>query len=164
MLKEFLINQPFTNKLSHTETILNSRFKSIELLLKKEIKDLVVLESSDKLKSKVNILFEGYSLKSLKDENQQQETKEELSTINFLFKFACEQSKGRTVSSMDWNSVNTDLLAASYGEADLSLDRDGYLMFWSLKNPNFPERIIKSPSSKNLSLCNKFLISPLQRL
>jgi len=86
-------------------------------------------------------------LRQAKIENENQpETKEELSTINFLFKFACEQSKDRTVSSMDWNPVNTDLLAASYGEADLSPDRDGYLMFWSLKNPNFPERIIKSSS------------------
>ncbi len=105
-------------------------------------------------------------LRQAKIENENQEDKkEELSTINFLFKFACEQSKDRTVSSMDWNSVNTDLLAASYGEADLSPDRDGYLMFWSLKNPNFPERIIKSPSSKNKFFQkNAFIIFLLQRL
>ena len=48
---------------------------------------------------------------------------------------------------MDWNPVNPDLLAASYGEYELSPDREGYLMFWTLKNPNFPERIIKTPSS-----------------
>jgi len=38
------------------------------------------------------------------------------------------------------------LLAASYGETALSPDSTGYLMFWTLKNPNYPEKVIKTPS------------------
>jgi len=39
-------------------------------------------------------------------------------------------------------------LAVSYGEYDLNSTREGYVMFWTLKNPSFPERVIKYPSSK----------------
>lgn len=42
------------------------------------------------------------------------------------------------------------MLAVTYGEYDLSSNKDGYVMFWTLKNPSFPERIIKYPSSINL--------------
>lgn len=85
-------------------------------------------------------------LKTAKREEEKQEQKEEISTLNFLFKFNCELTKGHTVTSVDWNSINPDLLAASYGECELSPDSPGYLMFWTLKNPNYPERIIKTPS------------------
>jgi len=37
-----------------------------------------------------------------------------------LFKFKCDITDGRTVSSADWNPVNQDLLAVSYGELDLN--------------------------------------------
>ena len=43
-------------------------------------------------------------------------------------------------------SVNSDLLAVTYGELDLNVDKEGYVMFWSLINPSYPERIIKYPS------------------
>jgi len=70
------------------------------------------------------------------------------SDLTFLFKYNCDLSKNRTVSCSDWNSKNRDLLAVSYGEFELeSPFQDGYLMFWSLKNPTYPERIIKYPSS-----------------
>ena len=41
------------------------------------------------------------------------------------------------------------MLAVSYGEYELNanLKKEGYLMFWTLKNPTYPERIIKYPSS-----------------
>jgi WD40 repeat protein len=63
-----------------------------------------------------------------------------------LFKFECDVTKDRTVSSSDWNSVNQDLLAVSYGEFDFNSNQDGILAFWTLKNPSFPERIIRYPS------------------
>lgn len=62
----------------------------------------------------------------------------------------------RTVSSMDWNPVNNDLLAATYGEFELaprfkkeslnSGNLEGALAFWTLKSPEFPERVIKTSS------------------
>ncbi len=60
-------------------------------------------------------------------------------------------TKGRYVSCMDWNEANPDLLAVSYGGPDHSLcldpeRNDGLLLFWTLKNPKFPERTIKTTS------------------
>lgn len=85
--------------------------------------------------------------------NKSKQTKEQeaedntLKDLNFLFKFECDTFRNRCVSSLDWNCVNTDLLAATYGEFDLKSDyKDGYLGFWTLKNPDFPERVIKTTS------------------
>lgn len=47
---------------------------------------------------------------------------------------------------MDFNSANPDLLAVAYGEFDMddtsNQKKGGILAFWTLKNPNFPEKII----------------------
>jgi hypothetical protein len=73
--------------------------------------------------------------------------------IRPLFQYECgETTRDRYISCMDWNDVNHDLLAVSYGELDHSVGlkdvkRDGLLMFWTLKNPKFPERTIKTKSS-----------------
>lgn len=70
-----------------------------------------------------------------------------------LFQYECgDTTRNRYVSGMDWNEVNTDLLAVSYGEFDHDSEmkdtkRDGLLLFWTLKNPKFPERTIKTKSS-----------------
>ena len=48
----------------------------------------------------------------------------------------------------DWNPINKDLLAVTYGELDLNVNKEGFVCFWTLKNPTFPERIIRYPSSK----------------
>ena len=34
----------------------------------------------------------------------------------------------------------------SYGDLDIDSTREGYLMFWTLKNPSFPEKIITCPT------------------
>ena len=83
---------------------------------------------------------------NIKEEEEKEEQKEQ-QAINFLFKYSCDMTQNRTVSAADWNTVNKDLLAVSYGEYDLNSNREGYVMFWTLKNPSFPERIIKYPSS-----------------
>ena len=48
---------------------------------------------------------------------------------------------------MDINELNPDLIAVGYGEYDINCVDDsklkqGLLCFWTLKNPNFPEKII----------------------
>jgi hypothetical protein len=40
-------------------------------------------------------------------------------SLTHLFKFTCDITEGRQVSCMDINSVNTDLIAVSYGEFDI---------------------------------------------
>lgn len=57
------------------------------------------------------------------------------------------------MSSADWNPVNRDLLATTYGELDLDINKNGLVMFWTLKNPSYPERIIKTNSKLT---CCKF--------
>lgn len=53
-----------------------------------------------------------------------------------------------SVTNADWNPINKDLLAVTYQlEAHLdskSNDKEGLLMFWTLKNPAFPEKIFTS--------------------
>ena len=63
-----------------------------------------------------------------------------------MFKFGCDVTDGRQVSCMDFNEANPDLLAVAYGEFDMDSTKNlkpGILAFWTLKNPNFPEKIIK---------------------
>merc|ERR1711865_272690 len=60
-----------------------------------------------------------------------------------LWSFKCPLTRGRTISCMAWNRVNKDLLAVSYGQFDFINQKDGMVCFWSLKNPEYPERILR---------------------
>lgn len=53
---------------------------------------------------------------------------------------------------MDINVANPDLIVVGYGEYDISCKDDsllkpGLLCFWTLKNPNYPEKILMSDHS-----------------
>ncbi|KAM7401377.1 hypothetical protein PAMA_005526 [Pampus argenteus] len=65
--------------------------------------------------------------------------------LEHLWTFSCELSRGRSVSSMAWNTKNPDLLAVGYGEFDSQ--KPGLICCWSLKNPTWPERIIHCDSA-----------------
>jgi len=90
--------------------------------------------------------------------------------IRPLFQYECgETTQGRYVSCMDWNEVNPDLLAVSYGEFDHELrpekdKREGLLLFWTLKNPKFPERTIKTKSRifKKLNEYRNYVVPVLE--
>lgn len=78
--------------------------------------------------------------------------KEDENGVNLkpLFKFECNITDGRQVSAIDINAVNSDLVAVAYGEYDIDCTKtlkEGLLCFWTLKNPKFPERIIKTEHS-----------------
>ncbi|KAL1520245.1 hypothetical protein AB1Y20_023715 [Prymnesium parvum] len=60
-----------------------------------------------------------------------------------LWGFQCETSDGHNISCVEWNPENRDMLAVGYGEFDFSKQRPGLILFWSLKNPEFPDKIIK---------------------
>merc|ERR1711865_568769 len=60
-----------------------------------------------------------------------------------LWSFKCPLTRGRTISCMAWNRVNKDLLAVSYGQFDFTNQKDGMVCFWSLKNPEYPERVLR---------------------
>eukprot|EP00605_Chrysophyceae_sp_TOSAG23-4_P002671 GSChrysophyteH1.ASY1.ANO1.2947.1 assembled CDS len=54
--------------------------------------------------------------------------------------------RGRGVTCMVWNKVNQDLLAVGYGKLDNFHDNSGLVLFWSLRNPEYPEKVLRTPS------------------
>ena len=65
-------------------------------------------------------------------------------TFSLLWTFkSLSLSDGRNVSCLEFNPQNPDLLVAGYGEFDFSNQRsDGLILFWSLKNPDQPDKAI----------------------
>jgi dynein intermediate chain 4, axonemal len=102
-------------------------------------------------------------LKKKKENEKKEEVKEEEVDkdnphIVDLFKYTCSEVTDRMVTCADWNSLNKDLLAVSYGEYDSISKKPGMLLFWTLKSPKFPERIIKADSG--LISCHFSKINP----
>jgi hypothetical protein len=66
--------------------------------------------------------------------------------LGLLWSFHCDATKGRSVTAMDFNRLNQDLLATAYGEqtASSSITSPGLICLWTLKNPDHPERIIRT--------------------
>jgi WD40 repeat protein len=64
--------------------------------------------------------------------------------------------QGRAVTAMVWNAVSSDLLAVGYGKTEIisdaykpgeALDEEkqgGLVLFWSLRNPDYPEKILRT--------------------
>lgn len=63
-----------------------------------------------------------------------------------LFCFDAPQlTQGMTVTCAEWNRHNQDLLAVSYGDTTpVPITQGGLVLFWSLKNPTYPERVIRT--------------------
>ncbi|KAL8606925.1 hypothetical protein ACOMHN_048721 [Nucella lapillus] len=60
-------------------------------------------------------------------------------TLLPLWKFYYEKSKKLAVTSLCWNPIYHDLFAASYGSYDFMKQGNGLIVFYTLKNPSFPE-------------------------
>lgn len=78
--------------------------------------------------------------------------------VKTLFSFYnSDLVQGRGVTSMSWNALNTDLLAVGYGKLETYIDTSkigeaideeregGIVLFWSLRNPEYPEKVLKTP-------------------
>ena len=98
----------------------------------------------------------GFKKKEKKEEEEEKKDEEEFKDDEVhlipLFNFECPITEGRFVSSIDINIANPDLIAVGYGENDINTTNDdhlkpGLLCFWTLKNPKFPEKIIKTDNS-----------------
>ena len=85
---------------------------------------------------------------------------EEVEKIRKLFTYSAPALvRGRTVTCMAWNAENTDLLAVGYGRVDFVGDdaqvknndlseedmASGLVLFWSIRNPGYPEKVLRTP-------------------
>mmetsp|Transcript_62157 Transcript_62157/g.182244 ORF Transcript_62157/g.182244 Transcript_62157/m.182244 type:complete len:851 (+) Transcript_62157:117-2669(+) len=86
----------------------------------------------------------------LGDELQEEASRDEGSgnkaCLQDLFCFdAPKLTNGMNVTCAEWNGQCQDLLAVSYGDTGPIPSADGGLvLFWSLKNPTYPERVIRT--------------------
>jgi WD40 repeat protein len=105
------------------------------------------------------------------EEQEEEETKtitektfkKEQGKLESLWKFECNLSEGHNVNCMAWNRENSNILAVGYGNVDFVGEKEGLILCWTLKNPTFPERVIRVPhagiSSIDFSKTNPSLLS-----
>jgi len=82
----------------------------------------------------------------LPEEHSRDEGASDKPYLKDLFCFdAPALTQGMTVTGAEWNRHNQDLLAVSYGDtAPVPNNPGGLVLFWSLKNPSYPERVIRT--------------------
>jgi WD40 repeat protein len=70
-----------------------------------------------------------------------------LPTLSLLWSYKCELTRGRSISAICLNKQNEDILAVGYGESRLLHDSSpGLILCWSVKNPEWPDRIYHTES------------------
>lgn len=67
--------------------------------------------------------------------------------LELLFRFQCDSTSNMKVTCMCWNEYNHDLLVVGYGSKQNSFHREGYVVCWSLRNQQYPEKLFKVSSS-----------------
>ncbi|KAJ3296363.1 WD repeat-containing protein 78 [Borealophlyctis nickersoniae] len=91
----------------------------------------------------------GAGLDDSTSEIAREEKKEvdRIPTLQFLWSYRCELTRGRCVMYMAWNKQNEDILAVAYGDCKASPQSPpGLVLCWSLKNPEWPERVYRTKS------------------
>ncbi|XP_034091989.1 WD repeat-containing protein 78 isoform X3 [Gymnodraco acuticeps] len=68
-------------------------------------------------------------------------------TLERLWAFSCELTRGHNITCMAWNKDNQDILAVGYGDCDPETQTPGLICCWSLKNPTWPERVFQCKCS-----------------
>ncbi|KAI8896045.1 WD40-repeat-containing domain protein [Globomyces pollinis-pini] len=69
-------------------------------------------------------------------------------TLQLLWGYRCDLTRGRQVTYLCWNKQNEDILAVAYGESRLQSNvSPGLILCWSAKNPEWPDKIypVNSP-------------------
>lgn len=79
-------------------------------------------------------------------EDTSDEFRETEGTLLPLWKFSYENAKKLAVTSLCWNPKYKDLFAASYGSYDFMKQGSGLIVFYTLKNPSFPESAYETDS------------------
>lgn len=88
--------------------------------------------------------------------------------LKTLWTYSCAETRGRTVTCMEWNKKNRMIIAAGYGSFNYGSTEDGLACCWSLKNPAYPERIYRVPAgvvcSELRNTCRVNRIAPTKDL
>lgn len=134
--RKLMANENLERMLKYIDRILNSQTFHKEYIAYRNYPEVEFIKKTPE----DEIL--GFTKKK-KEEKQQDVNKE---ALTYLFTFSSKEFEGYSVTSADWNPINQDLLAVTYeyrGEGDKG-NKKGLLMFWTLKNPAFPEKIFYS--------------------
>lgn len=138
---------------------------------------LVALRASSGSEEENEVVSYSQEMDSSSDCEDDEETTKPLSApkkepgLEPLWEFECSLTKRRTVNAMCWghgrasttrhDHVAKDLLAVGYGEVAEGTG-DGLVLFWSLRNPQHPERVLKLPcgvTSLDFSTHHPYLIA-----
>lgn len=66
---------------------------------------------------------------------------EERQYLELLFCLKCDMTSNMKVTCMSWNSLNRDVLAVGYDACNRnSFHKEGHIMLWSIRNPQYPEK------------------------
>ncbi|KAL5250861.1 hypothetical protein ACHWQZ_G016563 [Mnemiopsis leidyi] len=66
--------------------------------------------------------------------------------VERLWTYGGVLTKSHNISCMTWNKKNHDILAVGYGEYGFTNQKSGMACCWSIKNPEYPERVFKTSS------------------
>lgn len=144
-----IIERLLTQTEYHEQHVLYKNYPPVKLS-KQSAED----EDDEETKKKAMMIGRKTEKKKEEEEKKEGENEDAVDKISVkpLFTFQCDITAGRQVSCMDINEANPDLIAVGYGEYDISCEDDstlkkGLLCFWTLKNPDFPEKIIQHDHS-----------------
>ncbi|XP_064425092.1 dynein, axonemal, intermediate chain 1, paralog 2 [Latimeria chalumnae] len=74
------------------------------------------------------------------------EFRDQEGTVLPLWKFQYDKTKRLAVTALCWNPRYRDMFAVGHGSYDFMKQHQGMLLFYSLKNPTFPEYIFQTDS------------------
>jgi WD40 repeat protein len=105
-------------------------------------------QSSDGMEGAIVGDDDDFAEEGALEETSREEGTADKPYLQDLFEFHAPQlTQDMTVTCAEWNSHNQDLLAVSYGDtAPVPNTQGGLVLFWSLKNPIYPERVIRTRS------------------
>ncbi|XP_063759582.1 dynein axonemal intermediate chain 4 isoform X2 [Eleginops maclovinus] len=82
----------------------------------------------------------------IEEQSKEDEASSSSPTLERLWAFSCELTRGNNITCMAWHKDNLDILAVGYGDCDLETKKPGLICCWSLKNPTWPERVFHCKS------------------
>ena len=83
----------------------------------------------------------------LEDKSDSPEEAERKPRLEEAWIHSCKETEGFPVNEITWNSLNQDLLAAAYGNTKFGNSDPGRIALWTLKNPAYPEKLVKTSSA-----------------